>query len=64
MTATGTNAAREASDYFNSLSRDERAKLAPLLEEYRRMGMAEYARAVKATARSMDERMRAIEASS
>lgn len=54
-------AAREASDYFNSLPREERVKLGPLLEEYRRMGMAEYAREVKAAARRMDNRMRNIE---
>jgi hypothetical protein len=35
--------AEAASVYFNSLPYEERATLAPLLEEYRRMGMREYA---------------------
>lgn len=33
--------AQAASDYFNSLSREQRAQLAPLLEEYRRRGALE-----------------------
>ena len=33
--------AREASDYFNSLPIEQRRKLAPLLEDYRLMGMQE-----------------------
>lgn len=33
--------AQAASDYFNSLSREQRARLAPLLEEYRRRGVLE-----------------------
>jgi hypothetical protein len=37
----GSEAADKASDYFNSLPQEERAKLAPLLEHYRQMGMAE-----------------------
>jgi hypothetical protein len=35
------DAAEAASDYFNALPQEERAKLAPLLENYRQMGMAE-----------------------
>lgn len=38
---TPSDAAREASDYFNSLPFGEREKLAPLLDHYRQMGLAE-----------------------
>lgn len=37
----GSEAANEASDYFNSLPYEEKAKLAPLLDHYRQMGLAE-----------------------
>lgn len=38
-----SDVARAASDYFNSLPEEERIKLAPLLENYRQMGLAEAA---------------------
>jgi hypothetical protein len=37
----GSEKSKAASDYFNSLPQEERAKLAPLLEHYRQMGLAE-----------------------
>lgn len=37
----GSEEASAAGEYFNSLPREERAKLAPLLEHYRQMGLAE-----------------------
>lgn len=64
MTLSGrSGAAQEASDYFNSLPLEQRKKLAPLLEEYRRMGIEEAARAVRAVSRQMDDRMRSIKRS-
>jgi hypothetical protein len=36
-----SDAANEGSDYFNALPIEERQKLAPLLEHYRQMGLAE-----------------------
>lgn len=36
-----SEAARAASDYFNALPFEERKKLAPLLDHYRQMGVAE-----------------------
>lgn len=53
-------AAREASEFFNSLPFDERKKLAPLLEEYRRMGIDEATRAMRNVTQTMDARMRSI----
>lgn len=38
---TPSEAAQRAGEYFNSLPFEERAKLAPLLEHYRQMGLAE-----------------------
>ena len=52
-------AVKAASDYFNALPYEERKKLAPLLEEYRRMGMREYAAAVAGATRKMKGRMNA-----
>lgn len=36
-----SDAAKAASAYFNSLPFEERQKLAPLLDHYRQMGLAE-----------------------
>jgi hypothetical protein len=52
--------AKAASDYFNSLPIEQRRALGPLLEEYRRIGMVEYAEAMRSAARKMEDRMRGI----
>lgn len=52
--------ARESSDYFNALPLEQRKMLAPLLEDYRRLGMQEYADAMRSAQRKMDDRMRAL----
>jgi hypothetical protein len=50
--------AEAASVYFNSLPREARAKLIPLLEEYRRMGMGEYQSHINLATKRMSERLR------
>lgn len=57
-----SDAAREASDYFNSLPFEERAKLAPLLENYRQMGLAEARKEIGRIATLIDVRIRGIKA--
>jgi hypothetical protein len=52
--------AREASDYYNALPIEERRKLAPLLENYRQMGLAEAADGLHALLRRTDARIRGI----
>lgn len=47
----------EASDYYNSLSFEERARLAPLLEEYRLLGMREVADSLVVLYRKTNTRM-------
>lgn len=53
-------AERDASDYFNSLTTEQRRKLAPLLEHYRLMGINEATQELYAVTRKMDKRMRGI----
>jgi hypothetical protein len=55
-----SDAARKASDYFNALPQEEREKLAPLLEHYRQMGLAEAHVTVDAATRQIDVRIRRI----
>jgi hypothetical protein len=50
-------AAKEASDYFNSLPYEEREKLAPLLDHYRQMGLAEAFDRMQAAARNVGDRI-------
>lgn len=50
----GKTKAQAASDYFNSLPFEERGKLAPLLEDYRRMG-------VRAALTALESKHRAVE---
>lgn len=57
---TPSDAAREASDYFNSLPFEEREKLAPLLDNYRQMGLAEASAHLHRDLRIIDDRIRAI----
>jgi hypothetical protein len=47
----------EASDYYNSLPFEERARLAPLLEEYRLLGMREVADSLSVLDLKMRTRM-------
>lgn len=47
----------KASDYFNSLPEEQRRQLAPLLNEYRLLGMQEYSRAIADVQRQMSERI-------
>jgi hypothetical protein len=58
---TPSPAAREASDYFNSLPREQRKKLAPLLDNYRQMGLAEAAAAHRNTSTKIRQRIRGIQ---
>jgi hypothetical protein len=60
----GRTPAQEASAYFNSLPIEQRKKLAPLLECYRRMGIEEADRAIRAVSRKLDDRAREITAAS
>lgn len=57
---TPSRAAAEASDYFNALPIEERKKLAPLLEHYRQMGLAECGDVLRAELRRIDNRIRGI----
>lgn len=52
-----SDAAKTAGEYFNALPREERAKLAPLLEHYRQMGVAEARDEIRVMARKLDERI-------
>jgi hypothetical protein len=56
----GSDAAQAASDYFNLLPQDERAKLAPLLEHYRQMGLAEAREQVQRTVTVLNARINTI----
>lgn len=51
-----------ASDYFNSLPIEQRKLLAPLLEEYRRMGLDEALRALDTVRRQLAGRAHTITA--
>lgn len=53
-------AEREASDFFNSLPREHREKLHPLLEHYRLLGMAEAHREMRDVLSKVDARMTGI----
>jgi hypothetical protein len=55
-------AAKAASVYFNSLPIEERRKLAPLLDNYRQLGLAEARDQVGKVALSLDERIARIRA--
>jgi hypothetical protein len=59
---TPSVAAREASDYFNSLPAEERQKLAPLLEHYRQMGLAEMNDGLRQLQRRTDARIKTLRA--
>lgn len=58
------SAAREASEYFNSLPIEQRRKLAPLLEDYRRLGIEEAMRDILSVQRRLNDRARRIVAES
>jgi hypothetical protein len=47
----------DASDYFNSLPTEDRLRLAPLLEEYRQLGLREAAEYLRAAQRKLSERL-------
>jgi hypothetical protein len=49
------------SAYYNSLPREERRKLAPLLEHYRQLGLAEAAGHQRAALAHAKERIRRIQ---
>jgi hypothetical protein len=57
-----SDAAVKASDYFNTLPREQRAGLAPLLEHYRQMGIAEARRDLQRVLTGLDCRVREIRA--
>lgn len=57
-----SDAANEAGDYFNALPTDERLKLAPLLEHYRQMGLAEAYEEMRRLAQRTRNRIDAIRA--
>ena len=59
---TPTPGAKEASDYFNSLPFEQRKKLAPLLENYRQMGIAEALDVMATAKRKLDARIGVIRA--
>lgn len=56
----GSIASREASDYFNALPQEQRGKLAPLLEQYRQMGLAEARAEIQQVIRTIDSRVAGI----
>jgi hypothetical protein len=53
--------ARAASDYYNSLSLEQRRQLAPLLANYRQMGFAEALSYVAAAQTRIQGRIRGIQ---
>jgi hypothetical protein len=53
-------AAQEASDYYNALPYEERRKLAPLLDHYRQMGLAEAEREIAKVTRFIGARVQGI----
>lgn len=55
-----SDAAKMAGDYFNSLPREQRAKLAPLLEHHRQMGLAEARKELQRVLTLIDVRVREI----
>jgi hypothetical protein len=54
-------AARAASDYYNSLPFEQRRKLAPLLEDYRRLGIEEALRELHPIRNKLQQRVRDIQ---
>lgn len=54
---------REASDYFNSLPIEQRQRLAPLLEDYRRLGIEEAHLRIRQVGAQLKRRMLSIDAS-
>lgn len=60
---TPSEAARTAGDYFNSLPFEERKKLAPLLDEYRQMGMAEALDRMYSATQKVERRIHDIQSS-
>jgi cell fate (sporulation/competence/biofilm development) regulator YmcA (YheA/YmcA/DUF963 family) len=57
---TPSPAAKAASDYFNSLPFEQRCRLAPLLENYRQMGLAEAREMIEAVTTRIDGRVARI----
>jgi hypothetical protein len=57
---TAPEKVRDAVLYYNSLPDEQRAQLAPLLEEYRLRGMHECAMEFAGAARKIDTRIKAI----
>jgi hypothetical protein len=57
-----SEAANEASDYFNSLPREQKARLVPLLEEYRRRGHIEAREIVTRAVEELDAQRRLVDA--
>lgn len=55
-----SEAAMDASDYYNALPFEEKQKLAPLLEHYRQMGLAEVQDNLRKEVRRIDDRIRRI----
>jgi hypothetical protein len=49
--------AQEASDYFNSLPFEQRKRLAPLLDDYRRMGLVEARDVIRRRLQKLDARI-------
>lgn len=52
--------AEKASRYYNALPLKERAKLAPLLEHYRQMGLAEAQEQVRDVANNIGRRIQGL----
>lgn len=55
-----SQAAKDASDYFNSLPREQKVRLIPLLEEYRRRGHLEAREKVANALGAMDDQRRRV----
>lgn len=55
-----SEAAKAASDYYNALPIEEKRKLAPLLEHYRQMGLAEAHEKVSMVVETLDRRISRI----
>ena len=58
----GSEESTAAGEYFNSLPFEERAKLAPLLEHYRQMGLAEAHAEINDVASNVKRRIEGIRA--
>lgn len=56
----GSEAADAASAYYNSLPLEEKRKLAPLLDHYRQMGLAEALGNLESATRHIKTRIRGI----